>query len=115
MAKMIDLDSFGKLDYYSDFEIRCLNVLDFLESIFGPVFIDLVNVESSNINEHWPHFNIISDVNFSANSPLVPRISFSVNVKPIGVLKLFCDHSNLIWEHVNNISSRPLTKITKCP
>ena len=28
-------------------------------------------------------------------------------------MKLFCDHLNLTWEHVNNIPSRPITSITK--
>ena len=36
-------------------------------------------------------------------------------MKPTGVLKLFCDHPNLTWDHVNNIPSRPLTGITKGP
>ena len=39
----------------------------------------------------------------------------SVDLKPTGVVKLFCDHPNLTWDHVNNIPSRPLTKITKGP
>ena len=38
-----------------------------------------------------------------------------VDVKPTGVLKLFCDHPNLNWDHVKNIPSRPLTGITKGP
>ena len=48
-------------------------------------------------------------------SPLVPCFVSGVNVKPTGVIKLFCDHPNLAWEHVNNIASRPLTNITKGP
>ena len=32
---------------------------------------------------------------------------------PTGVTKLFYDHLYLTWEHVNNISSRPLTNNTK--
>ena len=56
-----------------------------------------------------------SDVNFTVNSPLVPCILSSVNVKPTGLLKLFCDHPNLTWDNVNIIPSRPLTNITKCP
>ena len=39
----------------------------------------------------------------------------SVNVKPTCVLKLFCDHPNSTWEHVINITSRPLSNITKGP
>ena len=39
----------------------------------------------------------------------------SVDVKPTGVLELFCDQPNLTWDHVNNIRSRPLTSITKGP
>ena len=56
-------------------------------------------------------FNIISDVNFTVNSPLVPCILSGVNLKPTGVWKLFCDYPNLTWNHVNNIPSRPLTGI----
>ena len=39
MANMIDLDSFCKLSYYSNFETQSLNVLEFMESIFGPSVI----------------------------------------------------------------------------
>ena len=70
MANMIDLDSKRKLSYYSDFETRSLNVLELMESIFGPVPINPVNFEDSIINENWPRFDIISDVNFTVNSPL---------------------------------------------
>ena len=115
MANMIDLDPFRKLSFYSNFETRILNVLELMESIFGPLPINPVNVEPSNINENWPRFNIISDVNFTANSPLVPCILSGVIVKPTGILELFCDHPNLTWNHVNNIPSRPLTGITKGP
>ena len=115
MANMIDLDSKRKLSFYSDFETRSLNVLELMESIFGPAPINAVNFESSVIDENWPRFNIISDVNFTVNSPLVPCILSGVNVKPMGVLKLFCDHPALIWNHVNNIPLRPLTGITKGP
>ena len=114
MANMIDFDSFRKLSYYSDFETRCLNVLELTESFFGPVPVNPANVELSINNENWPLFNIISDDNFTVNSPIVPCILCSVNVKPAGVIKLFCDHPNLIWENVNIILSRPLTSITKC-
>ena len=113
MAAMIDLDAFCKFSYYSDFETRSLNVLELMESIFGPAPTNPVNVEPSFINENWPRFNIISDVNFTVNSPLVPCILSSVNVKPTGILKLFCDHPDLPWDHVNNILSRPLTNNTK--
>ena len=83
--------------------------------MFGPVAINPVNIEPSKINENWPRFNIISDVNFTVNAPLVPCILSSVIVKPTGVLKLFSYHPNLTWEHVNNITSRPLSNITKGP
>ena len=113
MANMIDLDSKRKLSYYSDFETRSLNVWELMESIFGPPPVNPVNIEDSLINENWSRFNVISDVDFNVNSPLVPCILSCVNVKPTGVLKLFCDHSNLTWNHLTNISSRPLTGITK--
>ena len=115
MANMIDLDSFRKLSYYSNFETRCSNVLELMEGIFVPPPINPVNVEPSIVNENWPRFVIISDVNFTVNSPLVPCILCSVDVKLTGVLQLFCDHPNLTWDHVNNIPSRPLTNITKGP
>ena len=110
---MVDLDSFRKLSYYSDSETRSLNVLELMEGIFGPPLINPVNIEDSLINENWPRFNIISDVNFTVDSPLVPCILSGVNVKPTGVLNVFCDRPNLTWNHLTNILSRPLTGITK--
>ena len=86
-----------------------------MEGISGPPPIDPVNIEDCPINENWPRFNIISDVNFTVSSPLVPCILSGVNVKPTGVIKVFCDHHNLTWNHVNNIPSRPSTGITKGP
>ena len=115
MANMIDLDSFRKLSYYSNFETLSLNALELMKGIFGPPPINSVNIEDSLISENWPRFDIVSDVNFSVNSPLVPCILSSVDVKPTGVLKLFCDHPNLTWDHVNNFPSRHLTGITKGP
>ena len=72
MANMIDLDSKRKLSYYSDFETRSLNVLEIMEGIFGPPPINPVNVEPSIIIENWSRFNILPDVIFTVNSPLVP-------------------------------------------
>ncbi len=82
MANMIDLDSKRKLPYYSDFETRSLNVFELMGSIFGPAPINPVNIQPSVINENWPCFDIISDVSFTVNSPLVPCVLSSVNVKP---------------------------------
>ena len=65
-----------------------------MESFFCPVFINHVNIEPSIINEIWSSFNVISNVNFTVNSPFVPYILSSLNVKSKGVLKLFCDHLN---------------------
>ena len=115
MANMIDLDSFRELSYYSNFETRSINVLELMEGIFGPPPFNPVNIKDSLINENWPRFDIISDVNFTVYSPLVPCILSGVDVKPTGVLKLFYNHPNLTWDHVNNIPSRPLTSITKGP
>ena len=112
---MIDLDSFRKLPYYFNFETRSLNFLKLMDSIFCPPPNNPVNIENSLINENWPRFDIISDVNFTVKSPLVPCILSGVNVKPKNVIKLFCDHPNLTWNHVKNIPSRPLTGITKGP
>ena len=86
-----------------------------MESIFGPSPINRVNIEDSLINENWPRFNVISDINFTVNPPLVPCILSGVNIKPTGVLKVFCDHPNLTWNHLTNVPSRPLTGITKGP
>ena len=66
MAKMIDLDSFRKLSHYSNFETRSLNVLELMED---PPLVNLVNIEESLFNENWPRFDIISDINFTVNSP----------------------------------------------
>ena len=115
MANVIDLDFFRELSYYSNIETRSLNVLELMESFFAPPRINPVNIESSVINENWPRFNIISDVNFTVNSPLDRCILSGVNLRPKGVKKLFCDYPNLTWNHVNNIPSRPLTAITKGP
>ena len=82
MANMIDLLSKRLLSYYSDFETRSLNVLELMESLVGPPPFNPVNIESSVINENWPSFNVISDVNFTVNSPLVPCILSGNNVKP---------------------------------
>ena len=118
MAHMTDLDSFRKLSYYSDFESRRLSVSKFLETIFGPVPISPLNFEPSVNNENWPRFNNISGVHFTVVSPLVPCVLFSVDVKPTGVIKLFCHHPNLAWVNVTKvtiISSRRLTNITEGP
>ena len=66
---MIDLDSKRKVSYYSDFETRSLNVLELMEGILGPVPINPVNVEPSIFHENWPRFDIVSDVDFTLNSP----------------------------------------------
>ena len=100
MANMVDLDSKRELSHYSDFEKRSLNVLEHMESIFSPLPINPFNIEDSLINENWPRFNVISDVNFTVNSPLVPCILSGVNIKLTGVLKLFCDYPYLTWNHL---------------
>ena len=56
-----------------------------MENVFGPVFFISVNVEPSIVTENWPRFNKISDVNFTANSPLVSCILSRVNVKLTGM------------------------------
>ena len=86
-----------------------------MESIFGPVSISSINIEPSIINENWTRFNITSDGNFTVNSPLVPCILSSVNVKHTGAFKLFCDCPILTLEHVNFIPPHPLTNVTKGP
>ena len=86
-----------------------------MESFFSPLLVNPVNIEPLINNERWLRFNIISHVNFTVNSPVVPSILSSVNAKPKSVKKWFCDHRNSTWENVNNIPSRPLTRITKGP
>ena len=71
MADLISLESKRKLKSYSNIETRSLNVLELMESIFGSVHINPVKVEPSIVNDNWPNFNIVSDVNFVVNSPLV--------------------------------------------
>ena len=39
MANMIDLDSFRKLSYHSNFETRSLKVLELMEGFFDPPLI----------------------------------------------------------------------------
>ena len=80
MANMIVLISKRKLSQYSNFETRSLNVLELMEGIFGPPPINPVNLEPSIINENWPRFSFISDVNFIVNSPLLPCLWSSVAV-----------------------------------
>ena len=59
MANMIDLESKLKLSNYSNLETRSLNVLELMESFFGPVPINRVNIEPSIIEENWPRFKIL--------------------------------------------------------
>ena len=54
MAKMTDLEPKRKLSYYSTFETRSLNVLELMQSIFGPLPVNPVTTEPSIINENWP-------------------------------------------------------------
>ena len=113
--KMIDMVSSPNFSYYFNPETLNVNVLELMESFFGPVPFNFVNIEDSLIKENWHRFSKISNVNLSVISPLVPYIFSNVNVKPTGVLKLFWYHPKLIREHVNTISSRPLASITKGP
>ena len=114
MANMKYLDSFTKLSDYSTFGTRCWIVLELMGSLYGPVSFNLINIEPSFIIEKWPRFNTITDVDFNVTSLLVLCILSSVNKNP-GVIKLFCDHPILTWEHVKHIPSRHLTSITKGP
>ena len=103
MANMIDLDSLRKLSYYSNFGTRSLIVLELMECVFVPVPVNPFNIKPSIIEENWPRFNMICYVNFTVSSPLIPCILSSANVNRTGVIKLFCNHPNSAWEHVNNI------------
>ena len=67
---MINLNPKRKLSYYLHFETRSVYVSELMESICGPVPINPVNIEDSIINENWPRFDIISDVNFTVFPPL---------------------------------------------
>ena len=114
MAKLVDLESKRKIFDYSTCETRCLNNLGLLESICHLVPINPVNIEPSSCNENWPRF-IVFPLLILAWTPPSSRVSCLVNFKPIGVLKLFCDHRHITWEHVDNIPPRPQTGVTKGP
>ena len=58
-----------------------------MENPFGSVPIKPVKIEPSFFIENWPSFNNNSDVNFAVNSPLVPCILSSNNIKPTSVKK----------------------------
>ena len=74
MAKMIALDTFRKLSFYFNFEIRNLNVFQLMETIFGSVFVNPIKIDDSITLENWPRFNIVSHGNFTLNITLVPCI-----------------------------------------
>ena len=112
---MINLNYFHKFSYYSILETRSLIVLRLMESIFGPVPINPVNIEQSLINKTWPCFSKFFNVNSSINSAFVPCILSNVNVQPTSLLKQFCDNPDLTWEQINQIPSRLLASITKGP
>ena len=52
MARLIDLDFVRELSFYSTFLTRFwwLNVLELMESIFGPIPINLVDIGRSITN-----------------------------------------------------------------
>ena len=54
MANMIDLDSFPKLSFYSNFETRSFNVLEIMESIFGPPLLILLILKISLLMKIGP-------------------------------------------------------------
>ena len=66
-----------------------------MENNFRPLPVIPVRIYFSIINENWPRFNVISNVNFTVVSPLVSCDLSMVFVEPTGVLKLSCDHPNL--------------------
>ena len=77
----MDFASKRKLFYQSNFETRTLKAFELMETIFSPVSINPLNIEPSIISGNWPGFNIVSEVDFTVNFPLVPCILSSVNVK----------------------------------
>ena len=82
MADMIDLDSFRELSYFFNFKTRTWNVVELMGSFFfGPILINLVQIEPSNFNANWPGLKVISDVNFTVNSPYVPCILSCVKLQ----------------------------------
>ena len=70
MANIIDLESKHFFLFFSTFETRSSDVLELMKSFFGPVFFNPVQIEPSIVIENWLCFKIISDVNFTVNSPL---------------------------------------------
>ena len=81
MADMIDLDSL--FEHFRAYEKHF--------SVSITVLITHVQLRNSIINEEWPSFIIISDVNFTLNSPSVPCILSSAKANGCFkiVLKLF--------------------------
>ena len=78
MANMIDLDSSRKLSYYFNFETLSLNVLQLMESIFGPVPINPVNIEDSLINENWPVFISFRNLERILNTTEADEVRFDL-------------------------------------
>ena len=115
MANLINIESNRSISYFSTFNTRSLDIIEYMDTVFGTVPVNPVLVTSSIINENWSRFPIISDVNYNDNPPSKPSILSNVDVNPTSVLKRFCEHPRLTWNHLNNIPSRPLTNITYGP
>ena len=72
-----------------------------MENSSGNFFNNPVHLEPSVINENRPHSTDSFDDSFNLDSPLVQCTFPCAHVKPSGVLKQFCNHSDLAWEHEN--------------
>ena len=107
LAKVIDFKWKRKLTHSSTSKTRSLKVLQFMENNSGIDSIILITLESSFIKGNWSFTNFFRCF-FTLNSLLLPSTSSNFNVKPFSVLKLFLDHPNTFWEHVNNIPLPPL-------
>ena len=88
---MIELDTFRRTSYCSNYETRSINVLGPTECNFVPVPINPINIEPSIANDYWPRFFDISDINSNVKCHLVPCILSGFEIEPHGEFKLFCD------------------------
>ena len=112
---MVVLESSRIFSFCFNSKTRSLNALEPTEIIFHPVSINPVLFVFSIVNENWPPFINISEIVSSVNSSTVPFILSSVFVEPTRVFQLLYNHLGLIWEHLKNILSRPVTSNSKGP
>ena len=67
------------------------------------------------IQELWPRFPTLNNINFDSISPPQPCITAGVDVRPRGVLKQLSDKYDLIWSDFKSIPSHNLINLSKGP